>query len=442
VLTKRRTLPHPVLAHMSKPLTLFTPLLPRELWGNIFQFATFVHGELDMPSTMIPPGLFAAWDGLQPLAWQKVLPCRVAIQSVSRLWHSIGMELLYRSFHHRKPAKVRLFARTLRVQPSYGVLVKRLTIRYTDEVMSAVVSIVQNCPNLLIHSTDLRTYPPEMGWHAYLHPTSLRHVDAVVDDIPLLDLFAALAQCPNLEVLALHRIKEEAKPSPGPSRSIPLSSLRLLQLHRAHEWKPCAPIIERILSSLTLPCLTALSLWMTDASSPLSLSKDLLSRLTYLGLGGFTEATVLGPLQATDLPRLRIFRLKTYGTSLGPLLSKCPNLPIHQIDTLILPFPILESRHVTKWTSILDGTLTEACNSQVMPRLKCLILEEGFPPYAELFRSEEGYEVLTSYFSSLADAFELRGVELLIRSDGIWKGDTPIRVFVGGIESDFLGLAF
>jgi hypothetical protein len=126
-----------VSAQMSKPLTLFTPLLPRELWHEIFQLATFIHGELDIPSAMIRPDLFAVWDGLQPLAWKKILPCRLAIQGVSRSWHSIGMELLYRSFHHTEPAKVRLFARTLCAQPLYRLLVKRLTTRYTREAMSA-----------------------------------------------------------------------------------------------------------------------------------------------------------------------------------------------------------------------------------------------------------------------------------------------------------------
>jgi hypothetical protein len=432
--TKRRTFPASVLAQMSEALALFTPLLPRELWREIFQLATFIRGELDIPSTMIRPDLFAIWDKLQPLAWKEVLPCRVAIQSVSRSWHSIGMELLYRSFHHTEPAKVRLFARTLCAQPSYGVLVKRLTLQY-KQVTSASISIVQNCPKLLIHSTSIFTYIIEMGWHAYVRLTPLRHFDAVVYNIPLWDLFAALEQCPNLEILALHSITEKEKPPPPLTRSIPLPSLRLLRLHRADDWQPCAPIIERILSSLTLPCLTALSLYMTDTSSPLSLRKDLLSRLTYLGLGmdEFGHSPVLGSLQAIDLPRLRIFRLNTHWNSLGRLLSECPNLPIHQIDTLILSLPIL-GRYLAEWSTSLDGTLIEACDSQLMPGLKCVILEEGYATFAGFLRFERGYEFLASCFSSLADVFESRGVELLIRNDGIWEGDRPIRDFLDGTK--------
>jgi hypothetical protein len=417
---------------MSEPLTLFTPSLPRELWREIFQLATFIHGELDIPSTLIRPDLFTIWDGRQQLAW-KILPCRVAIQSVSRSWHSIGMDLLYRSFHDTEPATVRLFARTLRAQPSYGVLVRRLTLWYSNDIMSATVSIVQNCPNLLIHSTAVDQCAPEIGWHAYLHPTSLRLFDAIVDDIPLWDLFAALAQCPNLEILGLHEITEVEKPPPAPTRSIPFTSLRVLVLHRIDDGQPCAPIIERILSSLTLPCLTALSLFMADTSSPLSLRKDLLSRLTYLGLRAFPRGIVLDPLQATDLPRLRIFRLDTYITSLGELLSESPNFPIHQIDTLILSLPRLGGIQLTAWSSSLDGTLTEARNSELMPRLKCIILEEDFTVFTTLFKSEGDYEFITSYFSSLADVFESRGVELLVRNHGIWEGDTPIRDFFGGI---------
>jgi hypothetical protein len=423
---------------MSKPLTLFTPLLPRELWREIFQFATFIHGELDTSSTMIRPDLSAAWDGQQLLAWKKILPCRVAIQGVSRSWHSIGMELLYRSFHHIDAENIRLFARTLCTQPSYGVLVKRLTLHFTMETMSAAVSIVQNCPKLLIHSTALHTSTPEMGWHAYLHPASLRHFDVILDDIPSWDLFAALAQCPNLEVLALHEILETEKPPPAPTRSIPLSSLRLLRLVRALGGPPGAPIIERILSCLTLPRLTALSLDMCETSSPPSLCKDLLSRITYLELDELIPGVALGSLRATDLPRLRIFRLNLQWGSLGTLSSECPNVPIHQIDTLILFLPVLELDEVTEWSSGLHGILTDACNSKLMPKLKSVILEEGFDTFYRFRTSDLDYEVLTSCFSPLADMFDSRGVELLIRTEGIWEGDTPVRDFIDGIESYFL----
>jgi hypothetical protein len=423
---------------MSKPLALFTPLLPRELWQKIFQLATFIHGELDTSSTRIRPDLSAAWDGLQPLAWWKILPCRVAIQGVSRSWHSIGLELLYRSFHHIDPKKVRPFARTLCTQPSYGVLVKRLTLQFTKETMSAAVSIVQNCPKLLIHSTALHTSTPEMGWHAYLHPTSLRHFDVVLDDIPSWDLFAALAQYPNLEVLALHEILETENPPPAPTRSIPLLNLRLLRLVRGLDGPPDAPIIERILSSLTLPRLTALSLDMWETSSPPSLCKDLLSRLTYLELEELIPGITLGSLRATDLPRLRIFRANSRGDFLGTLSSECPNVPIHRIDTLVLCLPVLELDEVTEWSSGLHGTLTAACNSKLMPKLKSDILEEGSKTFYRFRSSDLGYEVLTLCFGPLADMFESRGVELLIRAYSIWEGDTPVRDFIDGIESYFL----
>jgi hypothetical protein len=423
---------------MSKPLTLFTPLLPRELWREIFQFATFIHGELDTSSTMIRPDLSAAWNGRQLSAWKKILPCRVAMQGVSRSWHSIGMELLYRSFHGTECERVRLFARTLCTQPSYGVLVKRLTLQFTKESMSAAVSIVQNCPKLLIHSAALHTSTPEMSWHEYLHPTSLRHFDVVLDDIPSWDLFAALAQCPNLEVLALHEILETENPPPAPTRSIPLLNLRVLRLVRGLHGPPDAPIIERILSSLTLPRLTALSLDMWKTLRPPSLCKDLLSRLTYLELDELIPGITLGSLRATDLPRLRIFRANSHGNFLGTLLSECPNVPVHQIDTLILCLPVLKLDKVTEWSSGLHGILTAACNSKLMPKLKSVILEERSKTFAMIRSSDLGYEVLTLCFNPLADMFESRGVELLIRTYGIWEGDMPVHDFIDGIESYFL----
>jgi hypothetical protein len=412
--------------------------MPREVWREIFQLATFIHGELDTSSTMIRPDLSAAWDGRQPSAWRKILPCRVAIQGVSRSWHSIGMELLYRSFHHIDPEKVRLFARTLCTKPSYGVLVKRLTLQFTMGTMSAAVSIVQNCPKLLIHSTALHTSTPAMGWHAYLHPTSLRHFDVILEDIPSWDLFAALAQCPNLEVLALHEILETEKPPPAPTRSIPLLNLRVLRLVRGLHGPPDAPVIERILSSLTLPRLTALSLDMWKTLRPPSLCKDLLSCITYLELEELIPGITLGSLRATDLPRLRIFRANSNGNFLGTLSSECPNVPIHQIDTLILCLRVLELDEVTEWSSGLHGILTAACNSKLMPKLKSVILEERSKTFAMIRSSDLGYEVLTLCFNTLADMFESRGVELLIRTYGIWEGDTPVRDFIDGIESYFL----
>jgi hypothetical protein len=422
-------------------------MLPRELWHEIFQLATFIPGELVIYTTMIRPGLFGTCDELQPLAWKKLLPLRVAIQGVSRLWHSIGVELLYRAFHDTDNShmKVKLFARTLCIKPSYAVLVKRLTLQLTKGVTinAGGISILRSCSKLLILSTEFWTYKPEMGWDGYLLPTSLRHFDAAVGALPLSNLLAALAQLPNLELLALYEINEEEDPPPpAPARSVVLPRLRLLRLACGVIDQDDTPIIERILSSLSLPRLTALSLEMSETSPAPSLCKELLSRLTYFQLEEFHQGTILGSLQATDLPCLHIFHHDI--SSRGTLLSNCPNLPIQQINILIVHlisldldrFPQLDK--FSQWRSSLHCVLTEARDSKLMPKLKCVILEGNYDMFYEFYQFHLTYDDLVSCFNPLADAFESRGVEFLLRTYDTLEGDIPIRDFVVQMKSPCL----
>jgi hypothetical protein len=424
---------------MSSLLNSFTPILPHELWHEIFQFATFLPDELEIPTTMIRPGLFGAWDEQQPSAWKIILPLRVAIQSVSRLWHSIGIELLYRAFHNTddNPTKIKLFARTLCIKLSYAVLVKRLTLPVTidDTINASTISILRSCPNLLIFSTHFETYKPQMGWELYLLPTSLRHFDAAIDTVKssLSDLFdfAALAHFPNLEFLALHGMSEgRDAPPPVFARSIVLPRLRFLRL----DWHSISTI-EKILSSLSLPSLTALSLDIGGTLLAPTLRKDLLSRLTYLGLGRSFQGTLVGSFQATDLPRLHIFQLDMRLQFERTLLFECPNLPIQQIDILVLSLYHFEADEFPEWSSSLYGLLTEARDSKLTPKLKRVILKEKDEPFFWLSLS---YEDLISCFNSLVDAFESRGVEFLFRPNDIWEGDVSIRDFVAQMEIPLL----
>jgi len=143
----------------SNPLSPFTPMLPHELWREIFQLATFIPDELEI-SHMFRPSVFGDQSGRQLAEWKEVLPLRVAIQRVSRLWHFIGVELLYQSFHDgRRLRNVQFLASTLRVKPSYGLLVKRLTLRLTvfNTINADVIFILRSCPNVLILSTKVST---------------------------------------------------------------------------------------------------------------------------------------------------------------------------------------------------------------------------------------------------------------------------------------------
>jgi len=54
---------------------------------------------------MFRPSVFG--DQSRRQLWKEVLPSRVTIQRVSRLWHSISMELLYQSFYDGRLFKAR-----------------------------------------------------------------------------------------------------------------------------------------------------------------------------------------------------------------------------------------------------------------------------------------------------------------------------------------------
>jgi hypothetical protein len=387
---------------LSTSLSSFTPMLPDELWYEIFQLATFIPDELEI-SDMFRPGVFGDQSGRQRTAWKEVLPLRVAIQNVSRLWHSIGVGLLYQSFHYDYRNKnMQRLASTLCVKPSYGVLVKRLTLRLgTDNRFNAnvVLFILRSCPNVLILRTKVYTPSiPVKLWDVYSHLTSLQHLE--VEDFYL--------GRPNLE--------NETHP-------VPVGPFILPNLRHFHLDNPFYLTAERVLS---VPCLTSLSLEVNESSSALSLCKDLLRRLTYLKLKGRGLR-----IQAMELPLLHILQFDGGRVPRGPLLSECPNVPIQQIGILILALP-LPSRHF-KWGAGVHLILTEARDPKLMPRLKRVILEERITPRKDLYPT---YEDLVSCYGPLADAFESRGVDLSLRTwSPVSKVDVPVREFILQMES-------
>ena len=409
----------------SNPLSSFTPILPHELWSEIFQLATLIPDELEI-SHMFCPSVFGDQSGhrRQLAAWKEVLPLRVAIQSVSRLWHFIGVELLYQSFHDDSQRRsLQLLASTLRVKPSYGVLVKHLTLRLSmfNTINADAIFILRSCPNVLILSTKVSTTSiPEMFWDACSLLTSLRLLQVDVHYI---------TDCPG------------ALPPPVPVGPFILPNLRHFHLNSRFD-RHGILTLERTLS---LPRLTSLSLDLHAESPVPSLCKDLLRRLTHLKIKGRALLPYL--FQAMEFPLLHIFQFDGCQTPQGTLLSECPNLPIQQIDILILTLPafgithphILFSRFHEWWASV-HCILTEARDPTLMPKLKRVILKEGSTPRIapnDLFPS---YGDLVSCYAPLADVFESRGVELSMRSrDGNWdwEVDVPIRDFILQTESRF-----
>lgn len=84
-------------AQIASPSSL--PELPPEIWLKIFQIATFIPFERDLPATTFESGLFCSYDTYQISAFERVLPLRLSIVLVSRRFYQIGAEVLYTAFH-------------------------------------------------------------------------------------------------------------------------------------------------------------------------------------------------------------------------------------------------------------------------------------------------------------------------------------------------------
>jgi len=182
-----------------------TPALPHELWREIFQLATFIPNESEI-STTIRQGIFATGGGQQLSAWEIILPLRVAIQGVSRLWHSIGVELLYRSFHDGSAdlVKARRFARALCTKlvkrgspaPSYSTLVPYRSSEIAQmSAFSAQAFTPISSPIQII-----------LTWmHSYFRgPFSI----STYSVLSHLELFLAFSHLPNLKLLAIHGLRQ------------------------------------------------------------------------------------------------------------------------------------------------------------------------------------------------------------------------------------------
>ena len=405
----------------SNHLSSFTPILPHEIWREIFQFATLIPDELEI-SHMFYPGVFGDQRQRQLVAWKNVLPLRVAIQNVSRLWHSIGVEILYQSFHFDgcDNWNVSRLVSTLRTKPSYRVLVKCLNLWLgVDKRTHANVDfILRSCPKILILSMKVSN----TTLRVWLNACSL---------LPLLRLLQVDLYYPG------------AWPSPVP---VPVGPFILPNLRHFHlsstSGRGGILTIERLLS---LPRLTSLSLELRGQSPAPSLCKDLMSGLTHLKLKGRGLLPYL--FQAMEFPLLHIFQFDGCRRPQGTLLSECPNLPIHQIDILILTLPGFRINRPQilygpfhEWGASVHRILAEARDPTLMPKLKRVILKEGSSPRIALDDLFPSYGDLVSCYTPLADVFDSRGVELSVRTrDGKWdwEVDVPIRDFILQMESRF-----
>jgi hypothetical protein len=91
--------PHPPtierMADTPNPQIDLTGALTYEILRDIFHQATFIPHELDVAAISTGKGLFCFWDELHIRAWEEVLPLRIAIARVSRLWRAVALEFQF-----------------------------------------------------------------------------------------------------------------------------------------------------------------------------------------------------------------------------------------------------------------------------------------------------------------------------------------------------------
>lgn len=143
-------------AQIASPSSL--PELPPEIWLKIFQIATFIPFERDLPATTFESGLFCSYDTYQISAFERVLPLRLSIVLVSRRFYQIGAEVLYTAFHANArlndcDPKLSLFSDLLVSRPELGRFIRRLSLWWSDRDEENNYRIISRCPNVIIFSS-------------------------------------------------------------------------------------------------------------------------------------------------------------------------------------------------------------------------------------------------------------------------------------------------
>lgn len=180
---------------MSAQIASSSPLpeLPPEIWLKIFQIATFIPRETDLPATTAEPGLFCTYNEYQVLAFEAVLPLRLSIVLVSRRFYQIGAEVLYTTFHaharlnHNR--RMSLFSDLLVSRPELGRFIRRLSLWWSNTNEEKNYRIISRCPNVIIFSSFQSRY--DVGgvpWWRRGLPKTIRSFDAYVGRVAIEDV--------------------------------------------------------------------------------------------------------------------------------------------------------------------------------------------------------------------------------------------------------------
>ena len=375
-------------------------ILPYELWYDILREATFIPREFDVSTTTFRPGLASGSDAHHLREYRKMLPTRVAITKVCRVWQHIGTKFLYGSVHFMawrgtagtRWERIPLFRKLLESRPEIGTLVKRLSLPYHHKVQDAA-EVLRMCPRITIFST-------ETGWDSWWSPTLfqpvLRQLDITVYSESWSHIVSVLNSLKYLEVLYMH---VQGRVPTLPSLGIYLPALRLLELSSKY---PYGALLSGIVTTFDVPRLRALSL--SSGAPARHLFRAQLQNITSL------KVYDIYSLCRIDLKNLTQVDMTIHHPTVLPDLSGC--IPFHRLERLGLDL-LKPPRCLEGWTSCYEGLLALPLDPSAMPRLRILGINWGARRIVDWDSTAIDRWDFVAFFQPMITLFEQRGVELI-----------------------------
>ena len=387
-------------------------VLPYELWYDILLGATFIPREFEVSTTTFRPGLASGSDEHYMREYRKILPTRVAIIKVCRVWHRIGTEFLYGSVQFISWSNtvgtlwghLALFKMLLESQPEIGTLVKRLSLPY-DPTDQAAADVLRMCPRITIFSTS-STRASCSWWAPTLFQPVLRQLDIMIDSKSWLKFVSVLNSLIYLEVLYMH--VEGLFPTfptfptfPSNATSISLPALRLLELSFQSIY---GIALSGFAARFDVPRLRALSLSSGSPPVPQLLLPSQLQTITSLKVYDIYD------LHAGDLQNLTQVYMTLHSSTVLPHLSAC--VPFHRLEWLGLN--LRECPWYSRdWTSRCERLLAFPLDPSAMPKLRVLGINWGARRIVDWDSTATNRSDFAAFFQPMITIFEQRGVELI-----------------------------
>jgi len=208
-------------------------ILPVEIWGIIFGFATACPEEWEF-STRERYGAFRK-DLLRPNdtinRWEDALKTRRSLITVSRFFNQLAIPLLYQSFFAVESGQVSLFTLALQTRPALGEYIKRLSLsaHLEQDIIPDHPLILRLCPNIVFY--DAALYRPGLKPASSLRSLELLYSSEFNNELTeptFPHLLANILQAtPQLEHLGLYQLPYRIKATNRqPFVSTRLESLR------------------------------------------------------------------------------------------------------------------------------------------------------------------------------------------------------------------------